>query len=68
MTQKPEMSLPLCISLPMLADDLRYVYEGADGFAILPTYAIVAAHPALALVPLDSYLPGGFDRVRTQCR
>ncbi|KAG2426321.1 hypothetical protein HXX76_013078 [Chlamydomonas incerta] len=31
-------------------------------FAVLPTYTIVAAHSALALVPLESYLPGGLDR------
>ncbi|PNH10427.1 Peroxisomal multifunctional enzyme type 2 [Tetrabaena socialis] len=46
------------------ARDLKYVYEGDEGFAVLPTYGIVAAHPALALVPLESYLPGGLDRVR----
>ncbi|PNW83135.1 hypothetical protein CHLRE_06g308100v5 [Chlamydomonas reinhardtii] len=34
----------------------------AGEFAVLPTYAIVAAHPALGLVPLESYLPGGLDR------
>ncbi|KAG2490751.1 hypothetical protein HYH03_010906 [Edaphochlamys debaryana] len=43
------------------ATDLKYVYEGAPGFAVLPTYAIVAAHPALGLVPLQAYLPGGVD-------
>ncbi|GFR48960.1 hypothetical protein Agub_g10974, partial [Astrephomene gubernaculifera] len=42
--------------------DLRYVYEGSKDFAVLPTYAIVAAHPSLDLVPLASYLPGGLDR------
>lgn len=42
--------------------DMRYVYEGSTAFAPLPTYGIVAAHPALERVPLGAYLPGGLDR------
>lgn len=42
---------------------MRYVYEGNTAFAALPTYGIVAAHPALERVPLGAYLPGGLDRV-----
>lgn len=42
---------------------MRYVYEGSTAFAPLPTYGIVAAHPALDRVPLGAYLPGGLDRV-----
>ena len=44
-------------------DDLKYLYEGDAAFAALPTYAIIAAHPSLKLVPLEQYIPGGIDRV-----
>lgn len=43
--------------------DLQYVYEGHPQFQALPTYCIIAAHPAMALIPLETYIPG-FDRTR----
>ncbi|GIL53055.1 hypothetical protein Vafri_8748 [Volvox africanus] len=60
-TQRDAMLYALSLGCTA-ASGLRYVYEGAEDFAVLPTYSIVAAHPSLQLVPLESYLPGGFDR------
>jgi hypothetical protein len=36
----------------------------SGGFQLLPTFAIISAHPALQHVPLEALLPGGLDRVR----
>ncbi|GLI59853.1 hypothetical protein VaNZ11_001841, partial [Volvox africanus] len=60
-TQRDAMLYALSLGCTA-ASGLRYVYEGAQDFAVLPTYSIVAAHPSLQLVPLESYIPGGFDR------
>ncbi|GIL83395.1 hypothetical protein Vretimale_11231 [Volvox reticuliferus] len=60
-TQRDAMLYALSLGCTA-ASGLRYVYEGAEDFAVLPTYSIVAAHPSLQLVPLESYIPGGFDR------
>jgi hypothetical protein len=34
------------------------VYEAADGFAALPSFFTIPAHPAILAVPLDRHLPG----------
>jgi multifunctional beta-oxidation protein len=45
------------------AADLAHVYECAAGFAPLPTFAVIPAHPVAMCVPLEGYLPQ-YDRVR----
>jgi hypothetical protein len=42
-----------------LAGDPHLLYEGTEGgLAVLPTYAIVAAHAGIYNVPLEEFLPG----------
>lgn len=43
-----------CIS----EEQLKLVYEDSEGFAPLPTFAAIAAHPALNSVPLEHWIPG----------
>lgn len=42
------------------------MYEQHKNFTPLPTYAIIAAHPSLGLIPLEKCIPG-FSRVRARC-
>ncbi|GBF96964.1 hypothetical protein Rsub_09044 [Raphidocelis subcapitata] len=39
------------------AADLRFTFEGAKDFAVLPTFFAIPAHPAIHAVPLDRFLP-----------
>ncbi|MEW5307663.1 MAG: hypothetical protein WDW36_010041 [Sanguina aurantia] len=47
-----------------IEEQLQLVYEDSKGFAPLPTYAAIAAHPALSSVPLDNWIP---NCVRAKC-
>jgi hypothetical protein len=42
--------------------DLKYVWEGHPEFRPIPTYAIIAAHPASTSIPLHKHVPS-FDMV-----
>ena len=56
----------------MERDGPRLLYEGAEGsggdgvLKVLPTYAIVAAHPSIYSIPLAEYIPGA-KMVRYSC-
>ena len=56
----------LGLGCSMELDGPRFLYEGhgssgsssGEALHVLPTYAIVAAHPSIYSVPLNEYLPG----------
>ena len=47
----------LGVGCSMAADGPHCLYEGC-GLRVLPTYAIVAAHPSIYSIPLHEYIPG----------